>query len=141
MNVSIKTHSDFNLMLLNLDLVKALKNEGIKIKNVRRADLPEPLKTTCCSFTIKNYIFVVIDDIENRFTIKEIEIILWHEYAHRYLNTSNEEECDNFAIAKVNKEAYISVVQKSAELTNELRQFYGITDTGVHKYDYRKAVI
>ena len=141
MNVSIKTHSDFNLMLLNLDLVKALKNEGIKIKNVRRADLPEPLKTTCCSFTIKNYIFVVIDDIENRFTIKEIEIILWHEYAHKHFETSDEEICDNFAISKVGKEAYISTVQKSAELTSELRQSYGINDTGVHKYDYRNAVL
>ena len=141
MNVSIKTHSDFNLMLLNLDLVKALKNEGIKIKNVRRADLPEPLKTTCCSFTIKNYIFVVIDDIENRFTIKEIEIILWHEYAHRYLNTSNEEACDSFAIAKVGKEVYDSAVKKSAELTSQLRQLYGISSDTVHKYDYRKAVL
>lgn len=140
MNITIKVDSDFNMMLLGTDLIKALKNEGIKVKNIRRDSLPESLKTTICSFTMQDYIFVIIDDIVNRFSIKEIELILWHEYAHKYLNTLNEKDCDNFAIAKVGKEVYDSTIQKSIELTNELRQFYGITDTGVHKYDHRKAV-
>ena len=138
--LKLKIDSDFNMMLLNPELCKALKAEGIKIKNVRRVDLPEQLKTTICSFTIRNYIFVVIDDIINRFNIKEIELILWHEYAHKYLNSSNEELCDSFAISKVGKESYDSAVQKSAELTCELRQLYGITTDTVHKYDHRKAV-
>ena len=141
MDVTVKVDSDFNMMLLSTELVKALKNEGIKVKNVRRDALPEPLRTTICSFTIKNYIFVVIDDIINRFNIEELQVILWHEYAHKYLDTQNEELCDSFAIERVSKEAYDSAVQKSAELTSQLRQLYGITDTGVHKYDYRKAVI
>ena len=141
MDVKLKVDSDFNMMLLSLELIKTLKNEGIKIKNVKRDSLPEPLRTTICSFTIKNYIFVVIDDIINRFNIEELQVILWHEYAHRHLKTSNEEACDNFAIAKVSKEAYISTVQKSKELTNELRQLYKIDEDDMHKYDHRKAVL
>ena len=141
MNITIKVDSDFNMMLLGEELAKALKNEGIKVKNIRRDSLPESLKTTICSFTMQDYIFVIIDDIVDRFSIEELQIILWHEYAHKYLSTRNEEACDSFAIERVSKEAYDSAVQKSAELTSQLRQLYKIDDRDIHKYDHRKAVL
>lgn len=141
MTINLNIHSDFNMMLLSIDLIKSLKNEGLKVKNIRRRDLPESLRKTICSFTTGKYIFVIIDDVANRYTSDEIEVILWHEYAHRYFNTDDEQLCDDFAITKVSKEAYTSAVKKSEELGKHIRQLYGIEERNVERYNHRNAVL
>lgn len=83
------------------------------------------------------------DDIKRAgLTDKELTFILWHELAHRLLNTSDEKACDDYALRQMDEATYRSAVAKTRRLIAELRKEHGITPSaeGKKKYGHRDLI-
>lgn len=83
------------------------------------------------------------DDIKRAgLTDKELTFILWHELAHKLLNTSDEKACDDYALRQMDESTYKSAVTKTRRLIAELRKEHGITpsEEGKKKYAHRNLI-
>jgi hypothetical protein len=82
-------------------------------------------------------IFLFEDDIKRAgLTDNELTCILWHELAHRLLNTWDEKRCDEYAVRQTDESTYRSVVMKTNRLLAELRKEHGITQSEESKKKY-----
>ena len=88
-------------------------------------------------------IFLFEDDIKRAgLTDNELTFILWHELAHRLLNTLDEKRCDEYAIRQMDESTYRSAVAKTNRLASELRKERGITQSeeSKKKYGHRDTI-